>query len=107
MSDQTIKKVAIGSTVAAGAATATSVAATGLGFTTSGIAAGSVAAGIQAGIGNVAAGSAFAVTQSLGATGAIAALGVAGPIGLAIGGIGFLIAKLVSGGNQENQNRQQ
>lgn len=39
-----------------------------IGFTTGGVAAGSVAAGIQAGIGNVAAGSLFATAQSLGAT---------------------------------------
>lgn len=56
------------------------------GFTTAGVAAGSMAASIQAGIGNVAAGSMFALLQSLGAVGlttgtvatAGAAAGVAG-----------------------------
>lgn len=43
------------------------------GFTKAGVAAGSMAAGIQAGIGNVAAGSIFAVCQSIGATGVLAA----------------------------------
>ena len=39
------------------------------GFSTTGIAAGSTAAGIQASIGNVTAGSTFAILQSAGATG--------------------------------------
>ena len=39
------------------------------GFTTGGVAAGSMAAGIQAGIGNVLSGSAFATAQSMGASG--------------------------------------
>ncbi len=45
-----------------------------MGFTTTGVVAGSIAAGIQSGIGSVAAGSAFAGCQSLGALG----LGVCG-----------------------------
>jgi hypothetical protein len=94
MSDKTTKKVGIGSTIAGGVASATSAIATGLGFTSSGIAAGSAAAGIQAGIGNVVAGSAFATAQSLGATGVFAALGVLGPIGLVAGGIFMLVDKL-------------
>jgi hypothetical protein len=40
-----------------------------LGFTGGGIASGSIAAAMQAGMGNVAAGSCFATMQSLGATG--------------------------------------
>ncbi|GFH55933.1 hypothetical protein CTEN210_12409 [Chaetoceros tenuissimus] len=44
-----------------------------VGFSTAGIAAGSIAAAWQASIGNVAAGSAFATLQSLGATGVFAA----------------------------------
>ena len=51
---------------------------TAAGFSTSGIAAGSAAAVLQVSIGNVAAGSAFAVAQCLGATGVIATLGVVG-----------------------------
>jgi hypothetical protein len=45
-----------------------------VGFTPLGIAAGSVAAAIQAGIGDVIAGSAFAILQSVGAQGGFAAL---------------------------------
>ena len=58
-----------------------------LGFTSSGIAAGSAAAGIQAGIGNVAAGSAFAVVQSLAAVGLLPVILIGGgaAIGLGIG----------------------
>lgn len=40
-----------------------------VGFGSSGVAVGSIAAGVQAGIGNVAAGSAFAALQSIGAAG--------------------------------------
>jgi hypothetical protein len=58
------------------------------GFTSSGIAAGSVAAGIQAGIGNVAAGSAFAFAQSLGAT---AVFTTALPVGIALAVVGLII----------------
>lgn len=43
------------------------------GFTGAGIAAGSIAAGLQAGIGNVVAGSAFAALQSAGVTGVVSA----------------------------------
>ena len=46
---------------------------TSIGFTSGGVAAGSVAAGVQAGIGNVTAGSAFAALQSIGTTGAVIA----------------------------------
>ena len=42
-----------------------------MGFKSAGVAAGSMAAGVQAGIGNVAAGSTFALFQSIGATGAL------------------------------------
>ena len=59
---------------------AISAGATSLGFTSAGIAAGSIAAGLQAGIGNVVAGSAFATAQSLGATGAIAIIGTTGGV---------------------------
>jgi len=49
-----------------GGAVAVPVTMAIVGFAPAGIAAGSLAAGIQAGIGNVAAGSAFAILQSLG-----------------------------------------
>ncbi len=65
---------------------ATTVAAAGaamsaVGFTSSGIAAGSLAAGIQSAIGNVAAGSLFAMSQSFGAVG--------GPVGMMVAGAAF------------------
>ena len=71
----------------------TSAVLTTAGFTSSGIAAGSVAAGVQAGIGNVAAGSAFAGLQSLGATGVIAVLGPVGLAAMLIGGVIFGVSK--------------
>jgi hypothetical protein len=82
-------KVAIGATTVGGTAAATGGILTGMGFTTSGIAAGSTAAGMQAGIGNVVAGSIFSGLQSLGATGVIAGVGIGGGVILVAGG-GFL-----------------
>lgn len=63
-----------------------------LGFTTGGIAAGSAAASWQSSIGLVAAGSLFAVLQSLGATG----LGILlfGGIGAALGALGSVASRL-------------
>ncbi len=49
-----------------------------LGFGTAGVAAGSVAAGIQSTIGNVAAGSLFAITQSAAASGTFVTAAVCG-----------------------------
>jgi hypothetical protein len=83
MPDKTDKAVIATSSVA-GVLTVTSGAATVAGFTSSGIAAGSVAAGMQATIGNVVGGSAFAAAQSLGATGVFATLGAASGIGLGV-----------------------
>ena len=57
---------------------------TSLGFTSAGIAAASIAAGIQAGIGSVAAGSLFAIVQSLAATGVVFFFEVFAAIGLGI-----------------------
>ena len=51
-----------------------------LGFTTAGVAAGSVAAGVMSGIGNVAAGSAFAFLQSAGTMISFKAFATAGAI---------------------------
>lgn len=59
---------------------------------------GSIAAGIQSGIGNVVSGSAFAVAQSIGAGGALPALGfVAGAAsgGFIVAGVGYGIYHLV------------
>lgn len=65
-----------------------------------------MAAGIQSGIGNVAAGSAFAVAQSVGAGGALPALGfIAGAAsgGLVLAGAGYGIYRLFKGmRNQES-----
>ena len=65
-------KVALGATVGAAVVGAAFAVPAVMGFTGSGIAAGSTAAGIQAGVGNVAAGSCFACCQSAGASGTIA-----------------------------------
>ena len=74
--------------LAAGAtALAAGLTPTLIGFGTAGIAAGSIAAGIQAGIGNVVAGSAFATMTSLGMQGVFAGLtggGALSTIGAAI-----------------------
>ncbi len=65
------------------------VVATGaiiMGFGTAGIVGGSIAASIQSGIGNVAAGSLFAIFQSAGASGILASTAIAGGATAAIGG---------------------
>lgn len=56
------------------------------GFTTAGVAAGSMAAAVQSGIGNVVAGSMFAMLQSLGAAGMTA--GTVATAGAAAGAAG-------------------
>ena len=58
-----------------------------LGFGTAGIAAGSVAAAIQATIGNVAAGSIFAILTSLGMKGIIAGTAAGGGVLSALGAL--------------------
>jgi len=82
-----VDKTVISTSIASGIATTASSIITGLGFTSSGVAAASTAAGIQAGIGNVAAGSLFATIQSLAATGVVATVGVVGGVGLGIGAV--------------------
>ena len=72
-----------------------------LGFGATGIVAGSVAAGIQAAIGNVAAGSVFAICTSLGMTGVFATSTAVG----AILGTGGLITYLKNNFNPENDAR--
>jgi hypothetical protein len=67
---------------------------TAAGFTTAGIAGGSIAAAAQSSIGAVAAGSAFATLQSLGAAGTIVTGGLFGVGILAIGGAIFLGKKI-------------
>ena len=62
------------------------------GFTSGGVAAGSIAAGVQAGIGNVVAGSAFSALQSVAATTVLgtAAAPVLGAAGV-VGGVALFI----------------
>lgn len=93
MPSKTDKAVIAGS-VASGTATLVGAGGTALGFTSSGIVGGSVAAGMQAGIGNVVAGSAFATAQSLGALGVLSTIGITGGLGLVAGG-GYLAYKLI------------
>ena len=81
-----IGKAVIATSSVSGLMTAVSGVVTGLGFTSSGIAAGSAAAGMQAGIGNVVAGSVFATIQSLAASGIIVTVGLTGGIVLVGGG---------------------
>jgi hypothetical protein len=79
---------------------------TGLGFSSSGIAAASTAAGIQAGIGNIVAGSAFAAVQSLGALGAFAIMGLVGGIALLLFGaiyVGYKIYQFVQEKNAKGK----
>lgn len=85
-----IQKSALAATAAAGAAAAPTVtvsAVTAAGFTSSGIAAGSTAAGMMSSAaaasgGGVAAGSAVATCQAVGATGSLAAAGTAVTVGV-------------------------
>ena len=78
-----------GAIAGAASAGAAALGLSAVGFTSGGVAAGSVAAGIQAGIGNVAGGSLFALAQSVAATGAIA---TAAPACI---GVGALLGLLV------------
>ena len=65
------------------------------GFTTIGIKAASIAAGIQSGIGNVVAGSWFAIMTSLGMTGVFATTATVGAI-IGTGGLAGYLALEVS-----------
>ena len=76
----------------------TYVVPTLLGFGSTGIVAGSVAAGIQSGIGNVAAGSAFSTLTSMGMTGKFINLGKIGLSSIVAG-----VTKLFFHNNQ-NEN---
>jgi hypothetical protein len=66
-----LKKIAIGVAVVAGGIGLLACGAIAIGFGPAGIAGGSIAASIHSGIGAVAAGSPFAIAQSLGASGAL------------------------------------
>lgn len=66
------------------------------GFGAAGVQAGSIAAGVQAGVGNVAAGSVFAVLQSAGAGGAgiVAVNGVVQGGTVVVAGLGWLKSRI-------------
>ena len=95
------KKVGIGAAITGGVIAGVALLPITLGFGTSGIVAGSVAAGIQSVIGNVAAGSVFAVCTSLGMTGVFASSAAVG----AILGTGGLAVYLKSKFSPENDAR--
>ena len=67
------------------------------GFGAAGIVGGSFAAGVQSGIGNVAAGSAFATLQSLGATGTFVTGASYGGAAAGAGAVGKLVSKFTRG----------
>jgi hypothetical protein len=75
-----IKKITIFVTKVGGVMVLVSKSTSALGFTSVGILGGSKAALIQAAIGNVAPGSAFAVAQSLGASGVVSTIGTVGGV---------------------------
>ena len=86
MSTSIWKKIGIGAAIAGGVISSVALLPITLGFGGAGIVAGSVAAGIQAAIGNVAAGSIFAICTSLGMTGVFASSAAVGAI-LGAGGL--------------------
>ena len=66
--------ILIGLGITAGVVTGAALIPVALGFGTTGIVGGSIAAGIQSGIGNAVAGSAFSICQSLGMSGVFTAV---------------------------------
>jgi len=84
--------VAAGLVIGGGAVLAAPLALTTVGFGSAGVIGGSIAAGIQASIGNVAAGSMFALCQSAGAAGISAGTSaIIGSVGAGLGsGLSFL-----------------
>ena len=83
-----ITSTIIGAASGAGVCAAGQAIVAGVGFTSQGVLAGSIAAGVQSGIGNVVAGSAFAGLQAIGATGAIISVA---PVAVVAGGVVGLI----------------
>ena len=75
-----LKKIGIGAAITGGVIAGVALLPITLGFGTAGIVGGSIAAGIQAAIGNVAAGSIFAVFTSLGTSGVFATTAAVGEI---------------------------
>ena len=88
--NETLKKIGIGLGITGGVILGIALIPITMGFGTAGIVAGSVAAGIQASIGSVVAGSAFAVCTSLGMTGVFASSATVGAI-LGLGGLAAYI----------------
>ena len=84
------KKIGLGAAITGGVIAGVALLPITLGFGTAGIVGGSIAAGIQAAIGNVAAGSLFAVCTSLGMTGVFASTAAVGAI-LGAGGLAAYI----------------
>ena len=84
------KKIGLGAAITGGVIAGVALLPITLGFGTAGIVGGSIAAGIQAAIGNVAAGSLFAVCTSLGMTGVFASTAAVGAI-LGVGGLAAYI----------------
>jgi hypothetical protein len=80
------RKIGLGAAITGGVIAGVALLPITLGFGTAGIVGGSIAAGIQAAIGNVAAGSLFAVCTSLGMTGVFASTAAVGAI-LGAGGL--------------------
>ena len=110
--NETLKKIGIGLGITGGVILGIALIPITMGFGTTGIVAGSIAAGIQASIGNVVAGSAFAVCTSLGMTGVFSTSAVVGAI-LGSGGLAVYLkkkfnakndAKLIDKVNKENDN---
>ncbi len=95
-------KIGKGLAIAGGVISDVALIPIALGFGGAGIVAGSVAAGIQAAIGNVAAGSAFAICTSLGMTGVFASSAAVGAI---LRGAGGLVDYLSNEFNPENDAR--
>lgn len=84
------RKIGLGAAITGGVIAGVALLPITLGFGTAGIVGGSIAAGIQAAIGNVAAGSLFAVCTSLGMTGIFASTAAVGAI-LGAGGLAAYI----------------
>ena len=84
------KKIGIGAAITGGVIAGVALVPITMGFGTAGIVGGSIAAGIQSLIGNVAAGSIFAVCTSLGMTGVFATSAAVGAI-LGAGGLAAYI----------------
>lgn len=84
----TADKVVIGTSATGGVIAAGCGTLKLLGFKAAGIAASSIASGVQAGIGNVAAGSAFSIAQSVG-TSAVVTVGLTGGLVIVAGGVTY------------------